>query len=172
MLTLMNTATLLPDIINISTSMNKTGFPDLSDLPTSTNNTLFPEVLDVNLEFDAFRVVQYIVRYTESFLALGGNSLTLVAISKYPNLRTTTTHVLIAYLAYWDIFGGLIMFLQTVLYFLKNSAYYPGLCLASVILPLVWAAGNAITTFFIALDRFLWYSVLPSIQMVSPKSHF
>ena len=127
------------------------------------NNTTIPQPHESTSDGEVPEIYMYVyivIRIAFGILTFFGNSLTLLAIYKFPDLRTATNYY-VASLAAADLVSGLYAFLRfTVVYFIENTRSYGPMCIATEIIKLLGVSGNLWSIFWIAIDRFL-YIVYP-----------
>ena len=100
------------------------------------------------------------IRIAFGILTLSGNSLTILAIYKFQNLRTATNYY-VASLAVADLLSGLYAFLRfAVVHFIENTRSYGLMCIVAEVTKLLGISGNILAIFWVTIDRFL-YIVFP-----------
>ena len=119
------------------------------------------------LDIEPLDIGHLAVRSAYSAAAIIGNSLTLIALRKYPNLQVTT-NLLIGNLACWDLFSGFIIGVNIALAFLGGTDYYTMLCLFKPMLNVIFPAGIAHAMLFLALDK-LFMIMFPLRYMRGPS---
>ena len=142
------------DLLNISSSFHlgrEYGFEDTTYLsnatPTSDSYTGLPQ---------AFQTLNVAVRLIEGFLAILGNTLTIVAIAKYEFLRSNT-NMLICNLAISDLVGGLSPIFLLAQYICQTDVHvWVGLCATEQFVNMSSSGLNIITIAWISLDRFIY----------------
>lgn len=104
----------------------------------------------------SFTLTNIIVRLLEGVLACGGNSLTIFAIYKFPNLHTCTNYI-ITVLAVADFCGGLnsiLLFLNAFIHMTIQNWLIT--CVVEQLLSLASSMMNVYMIFIIAVDRFVY----------------
>ena len=129
-----------------------------------SNNTTLPRPHEPSTSDgeipDIYMYVYIAIRIAFGFLTISGNSLTLLAIYKFSNLRTATNHY-VASLAVADLLSGLYAFLRfAVVHFIENTRSYAPMCIIAEVTKLLGIAGNILAIFWVTIDRFL-YIVFP-----------
>lgn len=106
--------------------------------------------------------VEYLLAFftigtVESLVAVIGNTLTLISILKYEDLQTVH-NLYVASLAVGDLFGCLAFCatLATYITGVDKWTQWFNLCRLSLLFTRVFNLGNAISTFFIAIDRYIF----------------
>lgn len=95
---------------------------------------------DTNIE--VLKIPNIVVRIAESCAAIMGNLLTIFAIGMYSNMRTST-NILIAHLACWDLMGAMSIFFQREIILDPTTSYYQYLCQLKPMWHIVYFMGNA-----------------------------
>ena len=143
----------MADIIN-GTALKWLNLEDL-DVHTSLNTTTSTDNATWGFDLqdiDSLDITYLTARSVISAAAIVGNSLTLIALGKYPKIRATT-NLLIGNLACWDLFSSCIIGVKSAMTFLGGTDHYPTLCLFKPILTVIYLAGAGHAMLFLALDK-------------------
>ena len=120
---------------------------------TLNSTTSLPPQASYNY-LEAKVIAYYVIRITQSVLALTGNSLTILAIVRTPALRTGT-NMFVGSLAVADLLSSAVAPMTvSAIYYSQNPAWVP-LCVTKMTITLLFQAGNLYYVFYISLDRYL-----------------
>ena len=143
-----NSSAVLRD--NFETSENYS-----TPLPLQMNDTHLPSnITQVTLPA-AFLITAYTVRVIWSILAIAGNSLTIIAVTKFSSLHSSTNYLLVS-LAVGDLITGLqtpVMITHNVL---SDHPSFVPMCLIEKTFSAISIRANYFNILWISIDRFLY----------------